>query len=206
MEAAWLNQIKRIQALSATGLAYSRDHYDQERFEEISDIAAQMLARLSAAPLERIIELGPDTKSYPTPKVDVRAAVIKDDRILLVQEKNNGLWTMPGGFAEIGLSPAENVAKEVLEEACIPVSVAALYSVRHKAKGPFQPDVRDFYKLYFLCERTNDTPPQPGPETLSVEFFSSDALPELCTDRTVAEDIERAFEFHRSTKRQVWFD
>lgn len=206
METAWLNQIKRIQALSATGLAYSSDQYDQERFEEISGIAAQMLTQLSSVPLERIIELSPDAKSYPTPKVDVRAAVIKDDRILLVQEKNNRLWTMPGGFAEIGLSPAENVAKEVFEEACIRVRVAALYSVRHKAKGPFLPDVRDFYKLYFLCERTDDTPAQPGPETLAAKFFRSDALPELCTDRTVAEDIERAFEFHRSTKRQAWFD
>ncbi len=206
MEANWLNQIKRLQALSATGLAYSRDQYDQERFEEINVIAMQMLARLSSAPLERIVELGPDAKNYPTPKVDVRAAVIKDDRILLVQEKNNGLWTMPGGFAEIGLSPAENVAKEVLEEACIAVTVEALYGVRHKAKGPFKPDVRDFYKLYFLCERTNDSLPEPGPDTLAVGFFSADALPQLCTARTVAEDIERAFEFQRSAERQAWFD
>lgn len=206
MEGTWLNQIKRLQALSATGLAYSRDQYDQERFEEINSLASQMLAQLSNAPLERIIDLGPDTKSYPTPKVDVRAAVIKGDEILLVQEKNNGLWTMPGGFAEIGLSPAENVAKEVFEEACINVTVEALYSLRHKAKGPFKPDVRDFYKLYFLCEWANDSPPKPGPETLAVGFFSIDALPNLCTDRTVVEDIERALEFRHSNNRNIWFD
>lgn len=206
MEAAWLTQIKRLQALSATGLAYSRDGYDQERFEEIGNIASQMLAQLSSAPLERVVELGPDTKSYPTPKVDVRAAVIQKDRILLVKEKNNELWTMPGGFAEIGLSPAENVIKEVFEEACIPVVVDSLYAVRHKAKGPFKPDVRDFYKLYFLCEQASDTPPEPGTETLAVDFFSIDELPDLCTDRTVVEDIERVFAFRSGQTRHAWFD
>lgn len=206
MEAAWFTQIKRLQALAATGLAYGRDQYDQERFEEIHGITTQMLAQVSSASLELIMKLGPDTKSYPTPKVDVRAAMIKYDRILLVQEKNNGLWTMPGGFAEIGLSPAENVVKEVFEETCIHVAAQTLYAVRHKAKGPFKPDIRDFYKLYFLCERVDDSLPEPGPETLAVEFFSIDALPELCTDRNVAEDIERAFEFHCGKHRQIWFD
>ncbi|MNH39912.1 hypothetical protein D3C79_1011490 [compost metagenome] len=86
------------------------------------------------------------------------------------------------------------------------MSVEALYAVRHKAKGPFKPDVRDFYKLYFLCERTSDLLPEPGPETLAVDFFGLDELPELCTDRTVVEDIERAFEFCRSQKRNVWID
>ncbi|MNR50191.1 hypothetical protein D3C85_1696770 [compost metagenome] len=81
-----------------------------------------------------------------------------------------------------------------------------MYAVRHKAKGPFKPDIRDFYKLYFLCERVDDSLPEPGPETLAVEFFSIDALPELCTDRNVAEDIERAFEFHCGKHRQIWFD
>lgn len=206
MEATWLNQIKRLQALSATGLAYSRDQYDQERFEQINLITAQMLAQLSSTPLERIIELSPDSKSYPTPKVDVRAAVIRDDQILLVQERDNELWTMPGGFAEVGLSAAENVAKEVLEEACIAVTAEALYSVRHKAKGPFKPDIRDFYKLYFLCDRIDDAAPQPGAETLAVKFFSIDALPTLCTDRVVLEDIERAFEFRTGAHQQTWFD
>ncbi|MFG0669673.1 NUDIX hydrolase [Pseudomonas sp. xss_1] len=206
MENSWLNQIKRVQALACTGLVYSRDQYDQERFDEIQAIANNMLAQLSTAPLEQIVKLMPDMQNYPTPKVDVRAAVIEDNRILLVREKNNGLWTLPGGFAEIGLSPSENVVKEVSEEACITVTAQALYSVRHKSKGPFLPDVRDFYKLYFLCSRTDTSQPEAGPDVSEVRFFGIEALPELCTDRVVAEDIERAFSFMANPKRLAWFD
>ncbi|WYX51124.1 NUDIX domain-containing protein [Achromobacter xylosoxidans] len=125
----------------------------------------------------------------------MRAAVIRDGRILLVQERNNGRWTLPGGFAEIGYSAAENAEKEVMEEAGLKVRASALYGVRHKAKGPFAPDVRDFYKLYFLCQRLDDGAPAPGPETADAAYFAPDRLPHLCRDRVAAQDIERAFAF-----------
>lgn len=115
--------------------------------------------------------------------------------------KGNRIW-----IAEIGLSSSENVIKEVSEEACIDVAVQTLYAVRHKAKGPFNPDVRDFYKLYFLCSRTSDSNPKPGPDVSETRFFSLDDLPELCTDRVVTEDIERAFSYLNSSVKEVWFD
>lgn len=198
MEDTWLGWAKRLQAIAATGLAYTEGPYDRERYTEIDAIAGQMLAALFSLPIERLAALAPDTTIYPTPKIDVRGAVIDGDRILLVREGVTGRWTLPGGFAEIGLSAAENVVKEIAEEACIDVAVDRLYAIRHKAKGPFLPDPRDFYKFYFLCSPTSDREPQPGPEVTGVGFFALDALPELCTDRIVAEDLERAFDYRRS--------
>lgn len=206
MENEWLTYAKRLQALATAGLAYSTNPYDLERFQEIDAIARRMLAGLFSLPLERIGELSPDTKMYPTPTVDVRGAVIEDGRILLVREKVTGRWTLPGGFADIGFSAAENIVKELREEACIEVVASRLFSVRHKAKGPFNPDPRDFYKLYFLCERIGEEAPRAGPEVTDVAFFAPDALPELCTDRIVDEDIRRAFEFHRAPERLPLWD
>lgn len=206
MEDRWLGWAKRLQAIAATGQAFTEGPYDRERYAEIDAIARQMLAALFSVPIERLAALAPDATMYPTPKIDVRGAVIEDDRILLVREGVTGRWTLPGGFAEIGLSAAENVVKEIAEEACIDVAVDRLYALRHKAKGPFLPDPRDFYKFYFLCSRTSDREPRPGPEVIEVAFFAVDALPDLCTDRNVAEDLERAFDFRRSPTRQPLVD
>lgn len=205
MEDFWFGRAKRLQAIASTGLAYCKNEFDRERLDEILAIAHEMLSRLASTPIDRIASLSPDSRNYPTPKVDVRAAVIRDDKILLVKEKNNGRWTLPGGFAEIGFSAAENAVKEVQEEAGINVRASALYSVRHKAKGSFPPDVRDFYKLYFLCERIDDAALAAGSETLDAAYFAPDALPELCTDRVLPEDIERAF-MYRKLPSRVYFD
>lgn len=206
MENEWLTYAKRLQAIAAAGLSFSENPYDKERYQAIGAIAQEMLAKLFSMPIERVRALAPDATVYPTPTVDVRGAVIEDNQILLVREKVNGRWALPGGLAEIGFSPAENVVKELAEEASIEVAVKRIYSVRHKAKGPFDPDLRDFYKLYFLCERVGTKTPQPGSETMEVAFFSPNALPEMCRDRTVEEDIERAFAFHHTPERQPLFD
>lgn len=206
MEAAWLAWAKRLQALASTGLAYTEGPFDRERYTEIQGIAARMLAMLFSVPIERMSALAPDTAMYPTPKIDVRGAVIEQDRILLVKEGATGRWTLPGGFAEIGLSASENIVKEIAEEACIDVDVDRLYAIRHKAKGPFPPDPRDFYKFYFLCTRTGDRQPMAGPEVTDVGWFAADALPDLCTDRIVAEDIERAFAFRGTPARLPLID
>ena len=201
MEAEWLTHAKRLQTLATAGLAFSENPYDLDRFREIDTIARQMLARLFTVPIERIGELAPDATTYPTPQIDVRGAVIEGERILLVRERVTGRWTLPGGFAEVGLSAGENIVKEMAEEAGIDVVASRLYAVRHKAKGPFLPDPRDFYKFYFLCSRVSPRGPVAGHEVLDVGFFGLDALPELCTDRIVREDLERALAFHRDDAR-----
>ncbi len=207
MENTWLHLAKRLHSIATTGLAFTKDRYDRERYLEISDIALEMLADIGNVPLTRIEDLvSHHAVGYMTPKVDVRAAVLKEDEILLVREKSDGLWTLPGGFADVGLTPAENAEKEVREEAGIDVKASYLYSVRHKAKGEYGPDVRDFYKLFFLCDPVGTQALSPGLETSDVGYFSKDTIPALSTGRVVISDLLAAWEFSVSTSKHTVFD
>lgn len=207
MESHWLTHAKRLQAIASTGLHFCKDVHDRERYQEIADIAHSMLAQLGNVPLERITDLVSDfAQRYSTPMVEVRGALIEDGKILLVREQHDGLWALPGGYADVGLSASENVIKEIHEEAGLEVSVRALYGVRHKAKGPYKADHRDFYKLYFLCERQGTQPPLAGSEATEAGFFAPDQLPPLSQGRTVERDIREAFDFHQGRTTQVMFD
>ena len=207
LESRWLTHAKRLQAIASTGLSFTKDEFDCQRYREVADIANSMLAELGSVPIERIVGLVSDfAKGYATPKIDVRGAVIEDGKILLVREKSDGCWTLPGGFADVGRSAAENVVKEMHEEAGIAVSARGLYAVRHKAKRPYDPDARDFYKLFFLCERRDTAGPVTGTETSAVGFFPRHCLPELSRGRVVASDIEAAFAFHDGSMKVTLFD
>ncbi|PRY20261.1 ADP-ribose pyrophosphatase YjhB (NUDIX family) [Aliiruegeria haliotis] len=206
MENTWLAHAKRLQALAATGLHYSRDPFDIERFEEIDDIARDMIARLADTPVERLSGLPEPQEGYATPKIDIRAAVIRNDRILLVREKRDGKWTMPGGFADIGLTASDCAVKETWEEATLPVRVLKLYELRHRAKQPGAPDYRDFYKFFFLCEADDATEPAPGPETSGAAFYLPDALPEMSLGRSGPQDVDRAFVHWRDRDRPTDWD
>jgi ADP-ribose pyrophosphatase YjhB (NUDIX family) len=207
MENIWLGYAKRLQSIAETGLAYAKDNYDRERYEEVTAIATQMIASLGQVPIERIQNLVSNySKGYTTPKVDVRGAVFKNNKILLVQEKSDSLWTLPGGFADVGFSAAENIEKEIKEEAGISVKAQRLYSVRHKAKGSFNQDARDFYKLYFICEQIDNSDLHPGFETLDVGYFGEEEIPPLSTGRVIEEDIELAWRFRRNIIEQTFFD
>jgi ADP-ribose pyrophosphatase YjhB (NUDIX family) len=207
MEDQWLAWAKRLQSIASTGLHFCDEQYDRERYTEVADIANAMLARLGNVPIERIQGLISDfAQDYATPKIDVRGAVLEEDKVLLVREASDGLWTLPGGYADVGLSAGENVVKEIWEEATLKVRASALYAVHHKAKHAYDPDVRDFYKLFFLCERLDDATPAPGPETVDAGFFSPDALPPLSRGRVVERDIRTAFAFRDGPDRLVQFD
>lgn len=207
MENIWLSYAKRLQSIAETGLAYAKDNYDRERYAEVSDIAIRMIASLGHVPIERIQNLVTNfSEGYATPKVDVRGAVFKNNRILLVKEKSDNLWTLPGGFADVGFSAAENIEKEIKEEAGISVKAQRLYSVRHKAKGSFKQDARDFYKLYFICGQIDNSDLHPGLETLDVAYFYEEAIPPLSTGRVIEEDLELAWRFHRDITGQTFFD
>lgn len=196
MEDDWLQRAKRLHAIASTGLGFCRDPFDRERYQEVAAIAAAMLSDLGTVPIERIPGLVSDfAKGYATPKVDVRGAVIVNGEILLVQERSDGRWTLPGGFADVGRSASDNVIKEIEEEAGIGVRARTLYSIRHKAKRPYEPDARDFYKLFFLCDRVGNAVARPGLETLDARFFPPHALPELSLGRVIEQDIHDAFAY-----------
>lgn len=191
MEDLWLSRAKRIQALAATGLHYVAEDYDRERYEEIDQIAREMISDLGTVPLDRLAGLPSRSEGYATPKIDVRAAVVRDGRILLVREKRDGRWTLPGGFADVGLSAAENAVKETWEEATLRVRATKLINVRHRAKQGDAPDYLDFYKFFFLCDG-DLSPPAPGAETDGADFFAADQLPEMSLGRSNPEDVVRA--------------
>jgi ADP-ribose pyrophosphatase YjhB (NUDIX family) len=209
MEEIWLAWAKRIHALASTGMHFGRDQHDLERYEELHAISLEMMARLANVSVGRMEELvGPSARGYETPKVDVRGAVFSGDRILLVQEASDGLWTLPGGYADVGRSPGENIVAEVWEEAGLQVIPRALYAVRHKAKHAYPPDVRDFYKLFFICEPLNDSDlePTPGAGILAAEYFARESLPALSTSRVLPQDLYAAFSHVASKQPIVDFD
>ncbi|NEZ68017.1 NUDIX domain-containing protein [Leptolyngbyaceae cyanobacterium CCMR0082] len=206
MEDLWLAWAKRLQSIASNGLLFSSDEYDRERYREVADIANRMLSTLGSVPIGRIEDLVSDFASgYATPKVDVRGAVIRDERILLVREATDQLWTLPGGFAEVGCSPAENVEKEIWEETSLRAKAKSVYGIRHKAKHNYDPDVRDFYKIFFICEGLEGEP-EPGAETMDVGFFDLEALPPLSTGRVLESDLVAAFRFMKDSQPMMEFD
>lgn len=207
MEDRWLQRAKRLHAIATTGLHYTDGPFDRERYAEIVALASEMLADLGNVPLARIDGLITEfAHGYATPKVDVRAAVFRDDRILLVQERTDRRWTLPGGFADVGLTAGQNVVKEVHEEAGLHVAPDRLYAVRHKATHGYDPDVREFYKLFFLCRRLDEREPCPGHETLAAGYFALDDLPPLSTARVLESDIANAFAALADPASPVLFD
>ena len=207
MEDDWLAWSKRIYALASTGVFFGAHEFDKERYQEIADLAQSMMAALGQVPLNRVVYLFPDhAKGYVTPKIDVRGAVIRGDQILLVQEKSDGLWTLPGGYADVGYSAAENTVKEISEEAGLKVRATKLYAVHHKAKHDYRADARDFYKFFFLTEELEDQEPSAGHEVSAAEFFPLSALPPLSTGRVIERDITLAFDFYREPELATRFD
>lgn len=207
MESIWLARAKRLNAIAATGLGFARDPFDRERYQEIAALAQLMLADLATVPIERITGLvGDFDTSYATPKLDIRAALIEDGKILLVRERSDGCWSLPGGFADIGLSAAQNAVKEMREETGVLVAATRLYGVRHKAKHAYRQDARDFYKLSFLCERRGEVGFVPDAEVTEIGFFAPDALPPLSVTRIIESDITAAFAAHADPLRPTEFD
>ena len=208
MESSWLSYAKRIQSIADTGMTFATDDFDKERYQELADIGNKMLADLGNVPIERIENLLGDLgNGYATPKVDVRGAVLKNNKILLVKEKTDGLWALPGGYADSGLSASQNVKKEISEEAQIDVTVTSLYAIKHKAQHDYAPDVREFYKLFFLCKQNDErVMATPGMEVSDVDFFSFGQLPPLSTGRVNRDDIETAFAASAGKLAKVLFD
>ncbi len=207
LEDTWLSRAKRLLALAETGQHFTRDPFDRERYDELAVMARAMLADLGRMPLSRIDGLiSENAAGYATPAVDVRGAVIRGNRILLVRERADGKWSLPGGFADVGYSPAENVEKEIHEEAGLTVRAHHLYALRHKARHPYPPAAYECYKFCFLCEGDPTETPGTGPETSDVAFFDEDALPDLSLGRVLPQDIAAAFAAYRADARTTLFD
>ncbi len=205
-EPSWLLWARELQALAQTGLAFSADPYDLERYRRVRAIAAAMVAEGSGAPIARVETLFEQDLGYATPKVDVRAAVFQDQRILLVRETSDGGWTLPGGWADVNQSARECVEREVFEESgfeATAVKLAAVYDYRRQ--GNRNPHPFSIYKFFFICELVGGVA-TPSLETSEVEFFAPDALPPLSLGRTNPAQIERMFAHWRQPQLPTDFD
>ena len=202
----WLSWTKRIQAIAQTGLTFTRDHYDHERYEALLAIAAEMMAAGSGMPdSQKTLELFRGEYGYATPKVEVRGAVVREEQILLVREREDGGWTMPGGSADVGESPSAMVVREVKEESGYDVVPRKLAAVFDRNKHPHPPIPTHAYKLFFLCDLIGGEA-TPSFETPEVRFFPRDALPQLSAARITAYQIEHMFEHAAHPEWPTTFD
>ena len=197
---------RKLQALAQTGLTFSTNGYDRERYHTVGEIAAQLMAQQSGTPVETFRTLFTRQDGYATPKVDVRAAAFRDGRILMVQEASDGHWTLPGGWADVNDSPTEAVERELVEESGFIGKATKLAAVYDRAKHPHIPPFPfHIYKMLFLCEIQGGEPCTSS-ETPAVDFFSPDALPPLSATRILPEQIHRMFEHWRNPGLPTYFD
>jgi ADP-ribose pyrophosphatase YjhB (NUDIX family) len=191
-----LQLAKQLQALAETGLHYSENDYDLDRYQIIEEISLRMLSLLSGISAETIELTTPERNGYRTPKVDVRSVVFNDrDEILLVQERIDSRWSLPGGWCDVGYTPSETAVKETFEEAGLKVRVKRLLAVLDKKCHEHPEDLFYSYKLFLECEAENFEI-KSGMETLDVGFFPQHKLPELSTPRNTAGQIQLMFDFH----------
>jgi ADP-ribose pyrophosphatase YjhB (NUDIX family) len=200
----WLEWAQRLQAIAQAGLTYARDPYDLERFREVRALAVAIVSAQIGEPPARVIEAFALGTGYPTPKVDVRAVVFRNDEILLIREKAVGLWALPGGWADVGDSPSEAAVRETLEEAGYEVRATKLLAVLDKSRH-HPPSLDYVYKMFIGCELLGGEP-RTSHETDGVGFFAPDRLPELETGRVTAAEIARMFEHHRDPTLPTDFD
>jgi ADP-ribose pyrophosphatase YjhB (NUDIX family) len=206
MEPNWLRWAKQLAALAQDGLTYCDSEYGIDRYEQIRDVAAEMMATGFDLDKKSVLGLLSREEGYATPKVDVRGVAFRDDKVLLVREKLDGGWTLPGGWADPWQSPSEAVVREVREESGFEVRVTKLAAVYDRSKHPHLPLMPfHIYKLLFLCEITGGQATE-SHETTGVDFFAEDNIPELSLSRTLPEQIARMFEHHRNPALPTDFD
>jgi len=205
-EPAWLTIGRELSAIAQTGLSFSRDEYDLQRFRRIRELAAALIAEGSGNEARSILELFERDGGYATPKVDVRGAVFSGGRILLVQEATDGGWTMPGGWADVGDHPSQAVEREILEESGFQARAVKLIAIDdYRAAGHPHRHPYSIYKLFFLCELTGGEA-RTSTETTAVSFFERTALPPLSLGRTLPAQIERAYRHHAQVDLPTEFD
>jgi len=198
----------RLSALAQDGLTYASSGYDLDRYQQVGRLAAELLAVVSGRPAEELaVELGRDS-GYATPKIDVRGALFDDhERVLLMQEKIDGRWSLPGGWADPGEAPSAAVTREILEETGYPswaVKLIACWDRELQDNPPPLPV--HVYKLFFLCRRDGAAQPPQALETLDVGWFGLDALPPLSLGRVNQRQLARALAHHRDPSLATEFD
>jgi ADP-ribose pyrophosphatase YjhB (NUDIX family) len=201
----WLEWAREIQALCQIGLAYSNNDYNTQRYQRLMEIAAEMVQSHTQIPREPILQNFLIQPGYATPKVDVRGAVIRNAKILLVQERADKRWCMPGGWADVGQLPSETVEREVWEESGFKVEARKVIGVYDANRSGIPLEFYHAYKIVFLCEIIGGRA-RPSNETLAADFFSFDNLPPLSGERTSERHLHEVFAHLQDPNRPAAFD
>ena len=200
-----LEWARKVQAIAHNGLVFATDPFDRERYQKLQDLTDSMLADELKLPLADARALWIPEDGYATPKVDVRGAVFRDAEVLLVRERSDGKWSLPGGWVDINDSPAGAVEREIFEESGYRAKAVKLAALFDKQRHPHPPSLYHIYKLFFLCELLDGTPTVSA-ETDAVEFFPLSALPELSPGRVIRSQIERVYEHYKRRELPTEFD
>lgn len=201
--------IEKLQAIAQTGKHYSKDVFDRERYDQLEDVSKQLITKLVNNSSQKQLDIFFDADTgYVTPKVDIRAATFKDDKILLVREKSSGEWSIPGGWGDIGYSAADIAVKETFEEAGITVKPKRMIAIKDMQKNHYpKKNLNYVYKLFFECIPTEDDI-HSGVETSDVKYFTlEEALKlNLSLARNMPDDFKRAFACHKADNWETYFD
>lgn len=200
----WLQWAVEIQALAQAGLTYGKDIYDLERYQRLREIAGEMLSCKTGIPVETVTDLFCSESGYQTPKLDTRAAIFRENKILLVHEKD-GTWCLPGGWCDVNISAAENVVKEVREEAGLDVQADLVIAVQDREKHNRPVYANKICKIFFLCTCLGGEF-VPNSETTETGYFGLDELPNLATAKVTKEQIEMCFEAKNAEHWKTIFD
>lgn len=201
----WLEWGQQIEAIAQNGLNYTEGVFDRERYKSLQIIAAEILATYANVEPTYVLDLFSREVGYATPKVAVRGAVFREDCLLFVREKDDGFWTIPGGWVDVGESPSEAIEREVFEESGYQTRTVKMLAVYDNQKHGHPPTRHHGYKLFMLCELLGGVPTQ-NIETDAVEFFGENEIPELSPSRVTPSQIARLFEHHRQPDLATDFD
>ena len=200
----WIGWAQEIFSLSQAGLTYSQNEFDIARYQRLQELTAEMIASQSEITKESVLASFSMQAGYITPKVDVRGAVVRDGKILLIQERADSKWAMPGGWADLGNSPASVAEREVWEESGYHVKAEKVVAVIDANRiEPFE--FYHAYKLIFLCQLL-DGEPRISYETLAVDFFDPNDLPPLSSYRTNEDMVLEVFAHIQDPTRPTAFD
>ena len=195
----------KIQSIAQAGLTYGHDSYDRERYEQLRDIASEMVAERAGIPTDKVKDLFCNESGYQTPKIDTRAAVFQDGKILLVHE-NNGTWSLPGGWCDVDQSVASNVIKEVKEETGLDVTADKLIAVQDWRLHNVRNYAYGVIKIFVLCWKTGGSFAE-NIETTETGYFDRDKLPDnLATEKTTEEQIQMCFDAYYDENWKTQFD
>ena len=200
-----LDLSRRLLALSQTGLHFTAEEYDRERYREIGDIAARLLELHGVVGADAVRQAWFVEDGYATPKMDVRGAVFREGRVLLVRERTDDRWALPGGWADVNDTPSRAVLKEIEQESGFTARATKLAAVYDRNQRNHPPFLFHSWKMFFLCEITGGEA-RTSYETTAVEFFALDRLPELSTGRSNAEQIQRMYQHYLQPELPTEFD